>query len=155
LFYLCFVIELNKEQKKLVEKYGVLFKSLGATPAMGKIFGYLIVSEPPYHTFDEIQADLKLSKGAVSNTLKIMETAGMVEYFTIAGDRKRYFKLTLGNWEYIVMKQVEETKRFLAILEESLTLRVTLNDGYEKEIRKFMQVYKRMQDLLINLIKEI
>ena len=147
--------ELNKEQKKLVEKYGVLFKSLGSTPAMGKIFGYLVISEPPHRTFDEIQADLKLSKGAVSNTLKIMETAGMIEYFTIAGDRKRYFKLSLGNWEYIVMKQVEETKRFLAILEESLMVRDTLNDGYEKEIRKFMLVYKRMQDILINLIKEI
>ena len=147
--------DLNKEQKKLVEKYGVLFKSLGATPAMGKVFGYLTVAEPPYRTFDEIQMALKLSKGAVSNTLKIMEMQGLLEYFTEAGDRKRYFKLALGNWEYIVMKQIEETKRFLSILEESLLTRETTNKEYEQEIRKFMGIYKLMQGKLLELIKEV
>lgn len=147
--------QLNKEQKKLVEKYGVLFRNMGAPPAMGKIFGYMVISEPPYCTFDEIQTDLKLSKGAVSNTLKVMELAGIIEYFTKPGDRKRYFRLCLGNWEYIVMRQIDETKRFISILEESLLLREKLNDGYENEIRKFMDIYKRMQDKLLDIIKEV
>ena len=115
---------LNTEQKQLIEKYGVMFRGLGGTAIMGKVFGYLLIASPPYRTFDEIQNDLKLSKGSVSNTLKILELQGLVEYFTEAGDRKRYFRLSLGNWELIILRQIDEAKQFLNIMQEALLIRV-------------------------------
>ena len=145
----------NAEQKKLIEKYGVMFKGLGGTAVMGKVFGYLLMVSPPFRTFDEIQNDLKLSKGSVSNTLKIMELQGLVEYFTEAGDRKRYFKLSLGNWELIILRQIEETKKFLNIMQEALLIRDATEDDNEKEIRKFIEVNKLMLGKMMELIKEV
>jgi DNA-binding transcriptional regulator GbsR (MarR family) len=147
-------MELNTEQKRLIERYGVMLKSMGSTAALGKIIGYLIVSEPPHHTFEEIQEDLKLSKGAVSNTLKIMEMQGLVEYFTVAGERKRYFRLALRNHEFALMRQINETERFISIMEDSILLRTPGNEEFENEVRKYINLYKRLQMKLLEVIKE-
>jgi DNA-binding transcriptional regulator GbsR (MarR family) len=146
-------VELTKEQKALIERYAVMLKSMGSTAALGKIIGYLIISEPPYHSFEEIQSDLKLSKGAVSNTLKIMEIQGLVEYFMVSGDRKRYFKLALKNQEFLLMRQITETDRFIAIMQDSIVLREPGNEEFENELQKFIDLYKMLQMKLLEVIK--
>ena len=147
--------ELNKEQKALIERFGQMFKGMGASAAMGKIFGYLSVSEPPHHSFEEIQTDLKLSKGAVSNTLKIMEIHGYIEAFTVHGDRKRYFRLALKNHEFLIMKQISETDRVISIMQEALTLRDGGNEEFENELLKYIDLYKLLQRKMLEVIKEM
>ena len=148
-------MELNKEQKTLIEKYGKMLKSMGSTVAIGKVLGYLIVSEPPHHSFEEIQEDLRLSKGSVSNTLKIMEMQGLIESFTILGDRKRYFRLALENQEFLLMRQITETERFIAIMQDSLLVREPGNEEFENGLRKYIDLYKRLQMKLLETIKEM
>ena len=154
MLYLC-PVELNKEQKALIERYGAMLRRMGSTAAIGKIIGYLIVSEPPHHSFEEIQEDLKLSKGSVSNTLKIMEMQGLIEYFTVPGDRKRYFRLALKNHEFLLMRQISETDRFIAIMQDSLLLREPGNEEFENGLRKYIDLYKMLQLKLLEAIKEM
>jgi DNA-binding transcriptional regulator GbsR (MarR family) len=149
------VNNLNKEQKALIERYGAMLKSMGSTTAIGKVIGYLIITEPPHHSFEEIQSDLNLSKGAVSNTLKIMEVQGLIEYFTVSGDRKRYFRLALKNREFLLMRQIAETDRFISIMQDSLLLRDPGNEEFENELRKYIDLYKLLQIKVLEVIKEM
>jgi len=132
-----------------------MLKSMGSTSAIGKVIGYLIVTEPPYHSFEEIQADLHLSKGSVSNTLKIMEMQGLIEYFTVAGDRKRYFRLALKNREFLLMRQISETDKFISIMQDALLLRTPGNEEFETELMKYIDLYKLLQMKILEVIKEI
>jgi DNA-binding transcriptional regulator GbsR (MarR family) len=79
--------------KELVEKIGVVVEKAGFQPAVGRVLGCLMVSDPPYKTFDEIQRYLGISKSAVSNALNGLMSRDMVDYITMPGDRKRYFQL--------------------------------------------------------------
>jgi DNA-binding transcriptional regulator GbsR (MarR family) len=85
----------NKAQyvKELVEKIGVVVEQAGFQPAVGRVLACLMVSDPPYKTFDEIQCYLGISKSAVSNALNGLMSREMVDYITMPGDRKRYFQL--------------------------------------------------------------
>ena len=147
--------ELNKEQKALIERFGHLLKNMGGSGAMGKILGYLILSDPPHRSFEEIQKDVKLSKGSVSNTLKIMEMQGIVEYFTVQGDRKRYFKLAVINTEFLLARQISETDRFISIMKDAILLLNPGNDEYEKELYKYVDLYKLLQKKIMEVIKEM
>ena len=147
--------ELNKEQKALIERFGHLLKNMGGSGAMGKILGYLILSDPPHRSFEEIQKDVKLSKGSVSNTLKIMEMQGIVEYFTVQGDRKRYFKLAVINTEFLLARQISETDRFISIMKDAILLRNPGNEEYEKELYKYVDLYKLLQKKIMEVIKEM
>jgi DNA-binding transcriptional regulator GbsR (MarR family) len=79
--------------KGLVEKIGVVVEKAGFQPAVGRVLASLMVSDPPYKTFDEIQKSLGISKSAVSNALNALMSREMVDYITLPGDRKRYFQL--------------------------------------------------------------
>jgi DNA-binding transcriptional regulator GbsR (MarR family) len=79
--------------KELVEKIGVVVEKAGLQPAVGRVIACLMVSDPPYKTFDEIQSYLGISKSAVSNALNGLMSKEMVDYLTLPGDRKRYFQL--------------------------------------------------------------
>jgi DNA-binding transcriptional regulator GbsR (MarR family) len=147
--------ELNKDQKAYIERFGQMLKSMGASAAMGKIIGYLIISEPPHCSFEQIQTDLKLSKGAVSNTLKIMEVQGLIEAFTVAGERKRYFRLALRNRAFLIIKHISETDRFISIMEESLLLRNKGNEEFEKVLVEYIDLYKLLQMKMLEVIKEM
>ncbi len=147
--------ELNKDQKALIERFGHMLKGMGGSGAMGKILGYLILSDPPHRSFEEIQSDLKLSKGSVSNTLKIMELQGIVEYFTVQGDRKRYFKLAVMNREFMLARQISETDRFISIMQDSILLRNPGNEEYENELRKYVDMYQLLKMKILEVIKEM
>jgi DNA-binding transcriptional regulator GbsR (MarR family) len=79
--------------KELVEKIGVVMEKAGLQPAVGRVLGCLMVSDPPYRTFDEIQRYVGISKSAVSNALNGLMSRELVDYITLPGDRKRYFQL--------------------------------------------------------------
>lgn len=79
--------------KELVEQIGVVVEKAGFQPAVGRVLACLLVSDPPYKTFDEIQRYLGISKSAVSNALNGLMSRDMVDYITMHGDRKRYFRL--------------------------------------------------------------
>ncbi len=147
--------ELNKEQKALIERFGAMLKSMGSTAAIGKVLGYLTIAEPPHRSFEDIQSNIKLSKGAVSNTLKIMELQGLIEYFTVPGDRKRYFRLALKNQEYVLMRQITETDRMISIMQDAMLLRPAGNTEFEGELQKFIDLYKLLQKKILEVIKEM
>lgn len=82
-----------QKQKELVESLGRFYDKQGFQPIAGRILGLLIVMDKELYTFDEIVEELNISKSSASNALKILELMHAVEYKTITGDRKRYFKL--------------------------------------------------------------
>jgi DNA-binding transcriptional regulator GbsR (MarR family) len=103
-----------------VEEYAALLKRLGYSIAFGKIFGYLISSDPPDRTFEEIVADLGLSKGSVSTVLKAMEAQGYVEFVIKAGERKRRFRISLNNWKRGLEQRIQDSVSFTELLRRTL-----------------------------------
>jgi DNA-binding transcriptional regulator GbsR (MarR family) len=109
--------------KELVEKIGVFFEKTGFQPAMGRIVGLLLISDPPYKTFDQIKQSLRLSKGAVSNALNVLISREFIDYLTMAGDRKRYFQLRVPLVLSYFQKQFERQAEFRELLREVLEVR--------------------------------
>ena len=89
----------SEEQLELVERIGAIHDRSGVRPAAGRILGLLIVSAGQELSFDEISATLGLSKGATSTALSLLQSLDRVDYTTRTGDRKRYFKIRLEDWE--------------------------------------------------------
>lgn len=86
--------ELDKEKNRLTEKLGVLMeKKYKLAPVAARIISTLILSGKQGLTFDELVQQLQASKSTVSTNLEFLQNIKRIEYFTIPGDRKRYFKL--------------------------------------------------------------
>ncbi len=125
--------------KRKVEEMGVFFEQAGHSPMNGRVFAYLLLSEPPYRDFYEIQEFLGASKSAISNALNGLMDKGAVNYMTFSGDRRRYFKVNTEGWLNITKEQVKQVthlkKLIEAVLEErSGSKHLDFNEGLQEII---------------------
>lgn len=110
------------EKKEAVESLGIhIEKRTQVAPLAARIQALMILSTDEGKTFDEIVAFTEASKSSVSSNLNLLLQIKSVEYFTIPGDRKRYFRsskdrlcirlkeyLDIVNEEILVINQVND-----------------------------------------------
>jgi DNA-binding transcriptional regulator GbsR (MarR family) len=78
-------------ESQFVEEMGQFLGSFGMTPMAGRMWGWLLVCDPPEQTAADIAEALQASRGSVSGTARILSTAGMIRRTTRRGDRREYF----------------------------------------------------------------
>lgn len=86
--------DIEKEKATLVEMFGVFFETTHHLPPLAsRILGNLILDGCKTGlTFEELVERMAASKSTVSTSLNLLLKTGKVTYYTIAGDRKKYFK---------------------------------------------------------------
>lgn len=86
--------DINKEKEEMVEMFGVHFERVYNIPPLGaRILGMLIIDGCKAGiTFEDLVERMSASKSSVSTNLNLLLKLGKIEYYTIAGDRKKYFR---------------------------------------------------------------
>jgi len=105
-----------KKQKELVEMVGQTYAKKGLPHTTGRILGLLTIMDKEQYTFDEIVEELQISKASASNSLKMLEMKNIIQYNTVAGDRKRYFSIRKQDRFSLIdehMTGMKETRDFL------------------------------------------
>src|SRR5690606_37427613 len=81
------------EKKVLVEELGIHFENLHLLPPLAaRIYATLLLEGMEGLTFEDLLAQTVSSKSSVSTNLNLLMLAEMIEYTTLPGDRKRYFR---------------------------------------------------------------
>ncbi len=103
-----------------VEKIGIMIEQTGQAPMPGRIVAYLMLSEPPYRGFYEIQEFLKASKSSISTALNQLMQADVVNYITFSGDRKRYFQINTKGLSKVIKDQYKKGQLINDMIMEAL-----------------------------------
>jgi len=85
---------IQKEKEELIEMFGIHFETHHRfSPLSARILSLLIVENcRPGITFDDLVLKLGASKSSVSTNLTLLLKMGKLEYFTVSGDRKKYYR---------------------------------------------------------------
>ena len=78
-------------ESEFVEEMGQFLASLGMTPMAGRMWGYLLICDPPDQTAADIAEALHASRGAISGTARLLAGPGLIRRSTRPGDRREYF----------------------------------------------------------------
>jgi DNA-binding transcriptional regulator GbsR (MarR family) len=78
-------------ESDFVEEMGQVLAAYGMTPMAGRMWGWLLICEPPEQTAAEIAGALGASRGAISGTARILAGAGFIKRGTRRGDRREFF----------------------------------------------------------------
>lgn len=78
-------------ESAFVEEMGQMLAGYGMTPMAGRMWGWLLICEPPEQTAAEIATALQASRGAISGTARLLANAGFIRRTTRSGDRREYF----------------------------------------------------------------
>lgn len=140
-----------QRQRMLVEEIGRSFDKQGFSPIAGRILGLLMVMDQEQFTFDEIVDALQISKSSASVALRNLELRGNVEYVTLPGDRKRYFRIkTLDPFD-LIKDLTQRMVDYRDLQEKILELKA---DKASRNARFFMEL-RRMIDFIVNNLEEL
>jgi DNA-binding transcriptional regulator GbsR (MarR family) len=119
---------LGEEKEKYIEEMAVFFEGMGMTKSMGRIFGYVLVCDKAMVDFDELQVELKMSKGSVSMTTKGLAQLNFIEMVSQAGERKTYFRIAKNSFSDLIRKRNNILKMFETQLKKALEVKENKKD---------------------------
>jgi DNA-binding transcriptional regulator GbsR (MarR family) len=144
----------NKLVKEHIEKVGVAMEQNGFPRMVGRVLGFLIISEPPYQTFTDIQEYLQASKSSISTALNTLMTQGLVVYFTLPGDRKRYFKFNAESWLEMFKKDLCQFTIFRNLILECIEIRSKDDEQFNKALVDIADLYSFLEKEIPVLISQ-
>ncbi|WP_067540912.1 GbsR/MarR family transcriptional regulator [Nocardia crassostreae] len=115
----------TEAQLAFVEDFALVLERMGLVRMVGRTVGWLLVSNPPQQTFNQIAEALQASKGSISSSLKTLTTMRWVEKTTKPGDRRDYYTVRPGILPELSRQQsgmydnlTETTSRGLALFDD-------------------------------------
>ncbi len=146
-----------QSKQEYAEEVGLYFEHLGLTRMAGRILGWLMVCDPPYQTINDLAAALQASKGSISTMTRALIQMGIVERFSIPGQRRDLYRIRSGGWASVVENGIDEYGRFRRLAERGLGLlegespeaRVRLEDMrdvygfFEREMPGLIEKFKQ------------
>jgi DNA-binding transcriptional regulator GbsR (MarR family) len=146
---------MSKNIKQEVENLGVVFEKFGRSPMVSRVFAFLLLSEPPHQSFEQIVEFLDASKSSISNTLHFLQAEGTVSYITFSGERKRYFKIDTKVWMNNLIGSANNLSAFNILLENVLSLRSeSKHQDFNDEIQKLLDFQTFLSEKIEIAVRE-
>src|SRR6185295_18503044 len=111
---------LTPAQSDFIEEMGQFLGGYGMTPMAGRMWGWLLLCEPPEQTAAEIAEALQASRGAISGTARLLANAGLVRRATRRGDRREYFSAPAEALDSMLMSAASLYRQMRQIAERGL-----------------------------------
>ncbi len=111
---------MTEGESAFVEEMGQALASYGMTPMAGRMWGWLLICDPPEQTAGDIAGALHASRGAISGTARLLASAGMIRRTTRRGDRREYFSAPPETFETFLRGAGRIYRQFREMAERGL-----------------------------------
>ena len=111
------------KDKQFAEEVGIVFEQTGMPRMAGRILGWLLISDPPHQSTEQITKALIASKGSISTMTRLLIQIGLIERLSLPGVRCDYFRLRSDAWQHMIGRGLtEEIKMVRQLAERGLEL---------------------------------
>ena len=101
----------------------------------GRIFGWLLICEPPHQSSEELAQVVGASKGSISSMTRLLIQSGVVERMGLPGKRGTYYRLKPESWSELVRSRLNNLTALRQLAQQGLALMA----GKEPELQKRLQ----------------
>ncbi|MFC1984934.1 GbsR/MarR family transcriptional regulator [Chloroflexota bacterium] len=100
--------EAQLEKQQFVEHVGIVFEQTGLPRMAGRIFGWLLISDPPHQSTTQLTEVLMASKGSISTSTRFLIRLGLIERLSLLGVRYDYFQLRPDACQHLISHGLED-----------------------------------------------
>ena len=116
-------MSVSESERSFIEEAGVVFEQTGLPRMTGRLFGWLLISDPLYQSPSELAEVLHASKGSISTSIRLLTQTGFIERHIIPGSRHDNFRLPQDAIKKIIRHGLEqEIKMFRSLADRGLEL---------------------------------
>ena len=148
-------MELTDAEKGFIEEVGIVFEQTGLPRMSGRMFGWLLISDPPYQSASELAEVLMASKGSISTTVRLLVQMGIVERFIIPGQRHDHFRLKKDALLMVIRHGLEdEVKMFRDLAVRGLKLMKKEPTARKQWLEEMHSRYEYLEEAITTAMKE-
>ena len=148
-------MELTDGEKNFIEETGIVFEQTGLTRMSGRMFGWLLISDPPYQSASELAEVLMASKGSISTTVRLLIQMEIVERYVIPGERHDHFRLKEDALLMVIRHGLEdEVKMFRSLAERGLKLMEKEPPARKQWLEEMHNRYAYLEEAVKSLVNE-
>jgi hypothetical protein len=137
----------------------MLLERDGLPRMAGRIFGWLLVCEPPEQSAEDLAAAVHGSKASMSTMTRVLVQAGLIEKVRAPGARRDTFRIRPGQWQQMWQSRMQLLHEGTALTGRGLELlagrpaaaRVRLQELHHQ----YLLVERYMPELLARLEREV
>ncbi len=110
------------ELREWVEQVSMLLERDGLPRMAGRIFGWLLVCDPPEQSMEDLALAVQGSKASMSTMTRLLVQAGLVEKVRTPGSRRDQFRVQPGQWQKLWRSRIELIHQATALTGRGLDL---------------------------------
>ena len=100
---------MSPEEAEFVDRLGLFMEMLGATRTMGRVYGWLLICDPPQQSLTQLAEALSVSKASVSTVARQLQQGGMIERLP-SPTRQHHYRVTPGGFSSVLNTQLSLMK---------------------------------------------
>jgi len=132
--------------KQFIEDAGICYEEMGLPRMAGRIFGWLLVCEPPHQCAEDLASVVGASKGSISSMTRLLVQFGLIERMGLPGKRGIYYRVKPGAWSEHLRARLSHLGAVRELAERGLELLKRRNPKSRqrlKELRDFHAFLER------------
>ncbi|MBE9098734.1 GbsR/MarR family transcriptional regulator [Vacuolonema iberomarrocanum] len=133
--------EQPSEQAQFLEEMGLMFENVGMPRMAGRVFGWLLISNPPLQSSGELVDVLQASKGSISTMTRLLIQIGLIERVSLAGDRRDYFQIKPNAWTQLTQQQMVRVTAFRKLAERGLELLTDSDVELQQRLQEMWKIH--------------
>jgi DNA-binding transcriptional regulator GbsR (MarR family) len=100
---------MSPEEAAFVDRLGLFMDMLGGSRTMGRVYGWLLISDPPQQSLTELAQTLSVSKASVSTVARQLHEGGLIERLP-SSTRQHLYRVTPGGFSSVLSAQLSRMK---------------------------------------------
>ncbi|MFB0563451.1 MAG: GbsR/MarR family transcriptional regulator [Candidatus Lokiarchaeia archaeon] len=144
----------TEAEDAFIEKFGMYFEGYTLYPRIaGRMFGYMLICDPPHQTAKQLVERLQIAKSSVSSMMRLLMQSNLVEQISIPGERPRYYRIREGGWGEMFLKRLQAFSIVRHLLSEGLALLKDKDVELQARIQEMDKLYGFFENEMPSLIK--
>ena len=147
--------KITDSERSFIEEVGVVFEQTGLPRMAGRLFGWLLIADPPHQSPAELAEVLQASKGSISTTVRLLTQSGFIERHVIPGSRHDHFRLPADAMQKVINHGlVQEIKMFRSLSERGLDLIKDLPAKRKTWLKEMQSRYNYLEKSFPSLLEK-
>jgi DNA-binding transcriptional regulator GbsR (MarR family) len=136
---------MTDREAAFVESLAGLLYAGGLPRIAGRMWGWLLICDPPQQSAADLAETLHASRGSISAAARLLESAGLIKRTTRRGDRREYFSVPPGAVVAVLQSRLPATIAWRKLAEEGLELLADANPERRGRMQELHDVYAFME----------
>ncbi len=100
---------MSPEEAEFVDRFGLFMQLVGGSRTMGRVYGWLLICDPPKQSLTELAQMLSVSKASVSTVARQLQEGGLIERLP-SSTRQHQYRVTPGGFSSVLSAQLSRMK---------------------------------------------